>query len=103
MCERGIRTYENAYRNTLDLNAIPILKEKSHLPVVVDPSHGIGLRQHVGTMALAGVMCGADGVIIEAHENPERAFSDGAQTLYHGQAEKLYQQLRQTKELVCSF
>lgn len=103
LCERGIRTYENAYRNTLDLNAVPILKEKSHLPVIVDPSHGIGLRQHVGTMALAGVMSGADGIIVEVHENPEKAFSDGQQTLYNQQAEKLYQQLRQTKELVNGF
>ncbi|PCJ24814.1 MAG: 3-deoxy-7-phosphoheptulonate synthase [Flavobacteriales bacterium] len=103
LCERGIRTYENAYRNTLDLNAIPILKEKSHLPVIVDPSHGIGLRQHVATMALAGVMCGADGIIIETHENPEKAFSDGQQTLYYRQAEKLYQKMRLTKELVEKF
>jgi 3-deoxy-7-phosphoheptulonate synthase len=71
--------------------------------VVVDPSHGIGLRQHVGTMALAGVMCGADAVIVETHENPEKAFSDGQQTLYHGQAEKLYQQLLQTHQLFKSF
>ena len=103
LCERGIRTYETAYRNTLDLNAIPILKEKSHLPVIVDPSHGIGLRQHVGTMALAGVMCGADGVIVEVHESPENAFSDGQQTLYYKQAEKLYEKLRCTKELTNSF
>lgn len=103
LCERGIRTYESAYRNTLDLNAIPILKEKSHLPVIVDPSHGIGLRQHVATMALAGVMCGADGIIIETHENPEKAFSDGQQTLYYRQAEKLYQKLMKTKELVSEF
>ncbi|MBL4594872.1 MAG: 3-deoxy-7-phosphoheptulonate synthase [Flavobacteriales bacterium] len=103
LCERGIRTYENAYRNTLDLNAIPILKEKSHLPVIVDPSHGIGLRQHVSTMALAGVMCGADGIIVEVHESPEKAFSDGQQTLYYRQAEKLYQKMRVTKELVEKF
>ncbi|MCO6499634.1 MAG: 3-deoxy-7-phosphoheptulonate synthase [Vicingus serpentipes] len=103
LCERGIRTFENAYRNTLDLNAVPILKEKSHLPVIVDPSHGIGLRQHVATMALAGVMSGADGIIVEVHENPEIAFSDGQQTLYDGQAESLYKKLRATKELVNSF
>ncbi len=103
LCERGIRTYENAYRNTLDLNAIPILKEKSHLPVIVDPSHGIGLRQHVATMALAGVVAGADGVIVETHEQPEKAFSDGQQTLYYEQAEKLYAQLKQTKDLVNTF
>ncbi len=94
LCERGIRTYENAYRNTLDLNAIPILKEKSHLPVVVDPSHGIGLRQHVATMALAGVVAGADGIIIEVHEQPENAFSDGQQTLYYEQAEELYRKAK---------
>jgi len=103
LCERGIRTYENAYRNTLDLNAIPILKEKSHLPVIVDPSHGIGLRQHVATMALAGVVAGADGIIVEVHEQPENAFSDGQQTLYYEQAEKLYHQLNQTKNLVANF
>jgi 3-deoxy-7-phosphoheptulonate synthase len=103
LCERGIRTFENAYRNTLDLNAVPILKEKSHLPVIVDPSHGIGLRQHVSTMALAGVISGADGIIVETHENPEQAFSDGQQTLYHQQAEKLYEQLRATKTLSNTF
>lgn len=95
LCERGIRTYENAYRNTLDLNAIPILKEKSHLPVIVDPSHGIGLRQHVATMALAGVVAGADGIIVEVHEQPENAFSDGQQTLYYEQAEELYKKAKQ--------
>lgn len=94
LCERGIRTYENAYRNTLDLNAIPILKEKSHLPVIVDPSHGIGLRQHVATMALAGVVAGADGIIIEVHEQPENAYSDGQQTLYYEQAEELYRKAK---------
>ena len=65
LCERGIRTYEKAYRNTLDLNAVPLLKEKTHLPVVVDPSHGIGLREHVETMALAAVMSGADGILFK--------------------------------------
>ncbi len=103
LCERGIRTYEKAYRNTLDLNAVPILKEKSHLPVIVDPSHGIGLRQHVAKMALAGVVIGADGVIVEVHEEPEQAFSDGQQTLNYEQAKKLYLQLNQTKDLVKEF
>lgn len=103
LCERGIRTYEKAYRNTLDLNAIPILKEKSHLPVIVDPSHGIGLRQHVAKMALAGVVAGADGVIVEIHEEPEKAFSDGQQTLYYEQARKLYAKLLETKKLVNTF
>lgn len=103
LCERGIRTYEKAYRNTLDLNAIPILKEKSHLPVVVDPSHGIGLRQHVSKMALAGVVAGADAVIVEVHEQPEIAYSDGQQTLDYLQASELYQKLLKTKELVLRF
>lgn len=94
LCERGIRTYENAYRNTLDLNAIPILKEKSHLPVIVDPSHGIGLRQHVTKMALSGIIAGADGIIVEVHEQPEKAFSDGQQTLYYEQAEELYRKAK---------
>ncbi|MFT7612309.1 MAG: 3-deoxy-7-phosphoheptulonate synthase [Parvicellaceae bacterium] len=94
LCERGIRTFENAYRNTLDLNAIPILKEKSHLPVIVDPSHGIGIRKHVAKMALAGVVAGADGIIIEAHETPEKALSDGQQTLSYSEAGTLFEQLR---------
>lgn len=94
LCERGIRTFEKAYRNTLDLNAIPILKEKSHLPVIVDPSHGIGIRKHVAKMALAGVVAGADGVIVETHQTPEKAFSDGQQTLSHQEAEILVNQLR---------
>lgn len=103
LCERGIRTYENAYRNTLDLNAIPILKAKSHLPVIVDPSHGIGLREHVATMALAGIVAGADGVIVEVHEQPEKAFSDGQQTLYYEQAESLYNKMLKTKILIQNF
>lgn len=81
LCERGIRTFEKAYRNTLDLNSIPVLKEKSHLPVVVDPSHGIGIRRFVEPMSLAAVMAGADGLLVEIHEQPERALSDGDQTL----------------------
>ncbi len=103
LCERGIRTFERSARNTLDLSAIPILKDKTHLPVIVDPSHGVGIRKFVPTMALAGVMSGADCVIIEIHETPEKAFSDGQQSLYYQQAEKLYGQLRQTRELVNSF
>lgn len=103
LCERGIRTFERSTRNTLDLSAVPLLKEKSHLPVIVDPSHGVGIRKHVPPMALAGAMSGADGVIMEIHETPEKAYSDGMQSLYYPQAEKLYKQLRQTKELVNSF
>ncbi len=81
LCERGIRTYEKAYRNTFDINAIPILKEKTHLPVIADPSHGIGIRDHVEPIALASIVSGADGVICEIHDRPEEAFSDGQQTL----------------------
>jgi len=103
LCERGIRTYERASRNTLDLNAIPILKSKSHLPVVVDPSHGIGIRQYVPAMALAGVMSGADGVIYETHEIPELAYSDGQQTLDFDQSTQLAEQIRKTFELRKSF
>jgi 3-deoxy-7-phosphoheptulonate synthase len=81
LCERGIRSFETAYRNTFDINAIPLLKQKSHLPVIADPSHGIGLREHVPAIALASVVAGADGVIYEVHPQPERALSDGQQTL----------------------
>lgn len=81
LCERGIRTYEKASRNTMDINAIPILKEKSHLPVIADPSHGIGIREFVEPVALAAVAAGADGIIYEIHQKPEEAASDGQQTL----------------------
>lgn len=89
LCERGIRTYETAYRNTFDINAIPILKEKTHLPVIADPSHGIGVREHVSAIALAAMMAGADGVIYEVHECPEEAASDGAQTLNFDESRRL--------------
>jgi 3-deoxy-7-phosphoheptulonate synthase len=82
LCERGIRTFETATRNTLDLNAIPYIKLKTHLPVIVDPSHGTGIRDLVAPMALAAAACGADGIIVEVHENPAAALSDGAQSLY---------------------
>jgi 3-deoxy-7-phosphoheptulonate synthase len=99
LCERGIRTYEKAYRNTLDLNAVPYLKEKSHLPVVVDPSHGIGLRKHVPAMALAGAVAGADGLLIEIHKCPEEALSDGAQTLSFEEARELFEKLGRLADL----
>jgi len=99
LCERGIRTYEKAYRNTMDVNAIAVLKEKTHLPVIADPSHGIGVRSFVPPIALASVMAGADGVIMEVHERPEKAFSDGQQTLSYQEAERLYKGLRQAYEL----
>ena len=81
LCERGIRTFETATRNTFDLNAIPVLKERTHLPVVADPSHGTGYWQYVTPMALASIAAGADGLIIEVHNNPEVAVSDGGQSL----------------------
>lgn len=99
LCERGIRSYENAYRNTMDLNAIAMLKEKTHLPVIADPSHGIGVRQFVDKIALASIMAGADGVIFETHQTPEKAFSDGQQTLNFAEAELLYSRMRQTYQL----
>ena len=99
LCERGIRTYEKASRNTLDLNAIPILKEKTHLPVVADPSHGIGIRHHVEPMTLASIMAGADGVIVEVHTEPEKAFSDGQQTLNYDEAGRLFEKINKTVEL----
>ena len=81
LCERGIRTFETATRNTLDLNAIPVLKEKTHLPVIVDPSHATGVWHYVMPMAFAGIAAGADGLMIEVHPHPEKAWSDGAQSL----------------------
>ncbi|MEQ9619077.1 MAG: 3-deoxy-7-phosphoheptulonate synthase [Deltaproteobacteria bacterium] len=81
LCERGIRTFETATRNTFDLNAIPVLKEKTHLPIIADPSHGTGYWQYVTPMALAAIAAGADGLIIEVHNNPEIAISDGGQSL----------------------
>ena len=81
VCERGIRTYETATRNTFDINAIPVLKELTHLPVVADPSHGTGMWQLVGRIALAAVAAGADALMIEVHPDPARAWSDGAQSL----------------------
>jgi 3-deoxy-7-phosphoheptulonate synthase len=81
LCERGIRTFENMTRNTLDLNAVPVLKAETHLPIVVDPTHGIGVREFVPAMALAAVAAGADSIMIEVHNAPEQAKSDGEQAL----------------------
>ena len=94
LCERGIRTFERATRNTLDLNAVPFIKARSHLPVVVDPSHGIGIRDLVPAMALAAVSCGADGLLVEVHENPPAALSDGEQSRFPHQFEALMARLR---------
>ncbi|MCJ8191130.1 3-deoxy-7-phosphoheptulonate synthase [Sphingomicrobium aestuariivivum] len=93
LCERGIRTFETATRNTLDLAAVPLLKEKTHLPVIVDPSHGTGKRSLVAPMALAAAAAGADGVMVEVHVDPATALSDGPQSLYPEQMEALGHQL----------
>jgi 3-deoxy-7-phosphoheptulonate synthase len=103
LCERGIRTYEQASRNTMDLNAIPILKEKTHLPVLADPSHGIGIRRHVEAMALASVMAGADGVIYETHASPEEAFSDAQQTVDFQESARMIRRMRQAHALRCTY
>jgi 3-deoxy-7-phosphoheptulonate synthase len=103
LCERGIRTYEKASRNTMDVNAIPILKEKSHLPVVADPSHGIGVRDFVEPVALAAVMAGADGIIYETHQKPDEALSDGQQTLDFIESKRLITRLNQAYALRESF
>ena len=81
LCERGIRTFESATRNTLDLSAIPVVRSQSHLPIVIDPSHGTGRRDGVAPMTKAAIAAGADAVMIEVHDDPERALSDGAQSL----------------------
>lgn len=94
LCERGIRTFESATRNTMDISAIPVVKKLSHLPIVADPSHGTGRRDHVPALARAAVAAGADGVLIEVHPEPERALSDGAQSLYPAQFTELMAQLR---------
>lgn len=100
LCERGIRTYEKAYRNTLDLNAVPILKEKSHLPVIVDPSHGIGLRKHIVPMTLASMASGADGVILEIHETPDKAATDGQQTIDYAEFNSLMGKLNSLSDVL---
>jgi 3-deoxy-7-phosphoheptulonate synthase len=94
LCERGIRTFETYTRNTLDLNAIPVVKELSHLPVLVDPSHGTGIRNKVAPMARAAIAAGADGLIIEVHHDPDHALSDGPQSLYPEQYAELVEQIR---------
>ena len=99
LCERGIRTYEKASRNTFDINAIPILKEKTHLPVIADPSHGVGIREYVEPVALAAAMAGADGIIYETHQKPEEAASDGQQTLDFIESARLISKLKKVHEL----
>jgi 3-deoxy-7-phosphoheptulonate synthase len=94
LCERGIRTFESATRNTMDISAIPVVKKLSHLPILGDPSHGTGRRDHVPPLARAAVAAGADGLLIEIHPDPDHALSDGAQSLHPAQFEELMEQLR---------
>jgi 3-deoxy-7-phosphoheptulonate synthase len=89
LCERGIRTFDTYMRNTMDIAAIPVIKQLSHLPVLADPSHGTGRRDKVAPMARAAIAAGADGLLIEVHPDPERALSDGAQSLYPDQFAQL--------------
>ena len=93
LCERGIRTFEKYTRNTLDISAIPIIKKLSHLPIIADPSHATGRRDKVAPLARAAIAAGADGLIIEVHTDPDNALSDGAQTLFPEQFEKLMREL----------
>jgi 3-deoxy-7-phosphoheptulonate synthase len=94
LCERGIRTFETATRNTFDISAIPVVKKLSHLPVVADPSHGAGRRDMVAQLARAAVAAGVDGLIIEVHNDPDRALSDGAQSMFPAQFDRLMAELR---------
>ena len=99
LCERGIRTFETETRNTCDIAAIPALNELTHLPVILDPSHATGKRSLVPALARAGVAIGADGLIVEVHPAPEKAISDGAQSLDLGQFEKMMNELKPYVEL----
>ena len=100
LCERGIRTFETYTRNTLDLNAVPVLKRETHLPVIVDPTHGIGIHEHVPAMALAAVAAGADGLMVEVHNQPDQAMSDGPQSLFPDQFDELMKQVREIAAVV---
>ena len=100
LCERGIRTFETMTRNTLDLSAIPALKDKSHLPVIVDPSHSTGVSRYVEPMSLAAIGAGADGLIIEVHNNPQKAWCDGAQSLNPTQFDTLMGKVRKMLPIV---
>ncbi len=100
LCERGIRTFERYTRNTLDLSAIPVIKKLSHLPVIIDPSHGTGLRDKVAPMSRAAVAAGCDGLIIEVHYDADNALCDGAQSLYPDEYNKLYQEIKQIAPII---
>ena len=100
LCERGIRTFETATRNTLDLSAVPVVQKRSHLPVFVDPSHGIGIRDKVTPLARAAVAVGADGLMVEVHPDPPRALSDGPQSLFFDQFDDLMEQVRRVADAI---
>jgi 3-deoxy-7-phosphoheptulonate synthase len=100
LCERGIRTFETATRNTLDISAIPVVKKKSHLPIIADPSHGIGIRDKVIPMARACVAAGADGIMVEVHHDPDHAKSDGAQSLFPDQFSQMMKEVRLIAEAI---
>jgi len=100
LCERGIRTFETYTRNTLDLSAVPVLKELSHLPVIIDPSHALGVSRYVKSMSLAAVAAGADGLIVEVHNDPKNAVCDGAQSLTLEQFADLADRVRRIREVI---
>lgn len=100
LCERGIRTFETSTRNTLDINAIPVIHKKSHLPIIVDPSHATGIREKVIPIARAAVAAGADGIIVEVHNEPEKAKSDGPQSLYLEQFTQLMREIKKIAEAI---
>ncbi|TSA23860.1 3-deoxy-7-phosphoheptulonate synthase [bacterium] len=100
LCERGIRTFETATRNTLDISAIPVVQKKSHLPIIADPSHGIGIRDKVIQMARACVAAGADGIMVEVHHDPDHAKSDGAQSLFPDQFAQMMKEVRLIAEAI---
>jgi 3-deoxy-7-phosphoheptulonate synthase len=100
LCERGIRTFETYMRNTMDISAIPAVKKLSHLPILADPSHGTGRRDHVLAMARAAVAAGADGLLVEVHPDPDHALSDGAQSLKPEQFSELMEQVRRVAQAV---
>lgn len=103
LCERGIRTFETATRNTLDISAIPAIHKRSHLPIIADPSHGTGIRDKVIPMARAAVAAGADGIMVEVHNDPDNALSDGAQSLYPEQFAQLMKEIRIIAEAIGRF
>ena len=100
LCERGVRTFADHTRNTLDLSIVPAVQRLSHLPIVVDPSHGTGKRNKVLPLSRAAVAVGADGLMVEVHHDPDRALSDGMQSLYPDQFDNLMQEIRQIADVV---